>query len=53
MFKSIILPSAEKDIREAAQWYNEQQLGLGKRFLDEVREHVQFIKHYSKISSIR
>jgi hypothetical protein len=33
MFKSIILPLAKEDIREAAKWYNKQQEGLGKRFI--------------------
>ncbi|MCK4406601.1 MAG: hypothetical protein KAV44_02895 [Bacteroidales bacterium] len=28
MYKSIILPLAKEDIREAAFWYNEKQKGL-------------------------
>jgi hypothetical protein len=42
MYKSIILPLAKEDVREAAQWYNKQQKGLGKRFTTEVREKVHF-----------
>jgi hypothetical protein len=38
MYKSIILPLAKEDIREAAKWYNKRQIGLGKRFTAEVRE---------------
>ena len=44
MYKSIILPLAKEDILEAAQWYNKQQNGLGKRFTAEVREKVHFIR---------
>ena len=44
MFKSIILPLAKEDIREAAKWYNKRQEGLGKRFTTEVRENVHFIR---------
>lgn len=29
-------PEAERDLVEAASWYEEQQSGLGHRFLDEV-----------------
>jgi hypothetical protein len=32
------LSIAEVELTEAAQYYNEQQLGLGKTFLDAVRE---------------
>jgi hypothetical protein len=44
MYKSIILPLAKLDIQEAAQWYNERQTGLGKRFLTHVRETVHYIR---------
>lgn len=53
MYKSIILPLAKEDIREAAKWYNNQQDGLGKRFTAEVREKVHFIRQNPKASSIR
>jgi plasmid stabilization system protein ParE len=29
-------PEAEQDIEEAATWYEQQRLGLGREFLDEV-----------------
>ena len=32
------------DIKEAAIWYNKQQSGLGKRFIQEVRLKVAKIK---------
>jgi plasmid stabilization system protein ParE len=53
MFKSIILPLAKEDIREAAKWYNKRQEGLGKRFILEVREKVQFIRKNPNASNIR
>lgn len=53
MYKSIILPLAKKDIREAALWYEEKQTGLGKRFTGQVREKVSFIKRTPKACNIR
>jgi plasmid stabilization system protein ParE len=53
MYKSIILPLAIEDIREAAKWYNKQKKGLGKRFTAEVREKVHFIRQNPKASNIR
>ena len=32
MYKSIILPLAKEDIKEAALWYEDKQTGLGKWF---------------------
>lgn len=53
MYKSIILPLAKEDIREAAKWYNKQQKGLGKRFTAEVREKAHFIRQNPKASNMR
>ncbi len=53
MYKSLILPLAKEDIREAAKWYNKQQKGLGKRFTAEVRENVHFIRQNPKASNVR
>ena len=53
MYKSLILPFAKEDIREAAMWYNKQQEGLGKRFTSEVREKVHFIRRDPKATIIR
>lgn len=44
MYKVIILPAAKQDIKEAADWYNSRQIGLGKRFTNQVREKVNLIK---------
>jgi plasmid stabilization system protein ParE len=53
MYKSILLPLAKEDIREAAKWYNRQQIGLGTRFTTEVREKVHFIRQNPKASNVR
>jgi len=34
---------AERDVEEAAQWYERQRLGLGQQFLDEVLRTLQKI----------
>jgi len=53
MYVAIILLPAKEDIREAARWYNTQQKGLGKRFTNEVREKVRFIRQNPQASNIR
>ena len=53
MYKSIILPLAKEDIREAAKWYNKKSQGLGKRFTAEIREKVRFIRQNPTASNIR
>lgn len=53
MYKSLILPLAKEDIREAAKWYNKQEKGLGKRFTEDVRRNVHFIRQNPQASSIR
>ena len=53
MYKSVILPLAKEDIREAAKWYNKMQEGLGKRFIAEVREKVHYITQNPEASVVR
>jgi len=53
MYKVVILPFAKKDIQEAAVWYNSKQKGLGKRFTQQVKEKVSFIKQSPKAVAIR
>jgi len=53
MYKSIILPLAKEDIRDAARWYNKQSPGLGKRFTQEVRKSVRYIKQNPTDCSVR
>jgi len=33
MYKVLILPLAKIDVKEAADWYNSRQEGLGKKFI--------------------
>jgi hypothetical protein len=42
--KILFSPGALLDMREARTWYNLQQKGLGKRFIDDVRKTVDSIK---------
>ena len=53
MYKSIILPPAKEDIRDAALWYDEKQKRLGKRFISQVREKVYFIRQNPQTGSLR
>lgn len=53
MHRSIILPLAKEDIREAERWYNKQSPGLGKKFTAEVRESVRFIRQNPTACNIR
>ena len=53
MYKSVILPLAKKDIQDAAKWYNEQQGGLGKRFITQIRKAVHFIRQNNKATVVR
>lgn len=40
------LPTAEQDIIEAHEWYEEKSRGLGERFQSELRERINIIKQY-------
>jgi plasmid stabilization system protein ParE len=53
MYKSVILPLAKEDIRDAARWYDKKSPGLGKRFTAEVRDSVRYIKQIPTACSIR
>ncbi len=44
---------AKQDIIKAAQWYEHKQHGLGKRFVKEVRNKVNYIKRKPKTIAIR
>lgn len=35
-WKVVARPQAEDDVREAARWYDTQQLGLGEEFVEEI-----------------
>jgi len=53
MFKVIILPEANADIKEAAGWYNDRQRRLGKRFTKHLRAKVKTIQRNPKSNRIR
>jgi hypothetical protein len=51
-YEVIIQPLAELDLKEAFDWYNVQQPGLGNKFLDFVDRKIKLIEvnpeHYQK-----
>ena len=53
MFIAIVLPLAKADIQNSARWYEKQQQGLGKRFLNEVREKIRLIERFPKSARLR
>lgn len=42
-FEVIIRPEAEYDLEKAYSWYEDKQVGLGDRFLDQVKYSIHFI----------
>ena len=40
----IIRPTAEADIEEARQWYEQQRPGLGNEFLDEISRAIRILE---------
>lgn len=53
MHKSILLPIAKQDIKEAAICYNKQQPGLGKRFTAHLRKKVHYVRQNPNAIAIR
>lgn len=53
MYKSIILPLAKQDIKEAAIWYNSKQKDLGKKFTQKIRLKVNLICKFPGAFPIR
>jgi len=55
MFNIIISIAAEADTRDAFSYYEDQQKGLGNRFLDELTAYYNKLKlhptHYSFVSA--
>ena len=43
MSRLVVRPSAELDIRDAADWYEDEEVGLGGQFLDELRHILRRI----------
>ena len=53
MYKVIILPAANKDVKESAAWYELKRKGLGKRFVFDVRKKINRIKKSPLIYATR
>lgn len=53
MYKAIIQSVAKQDIKEAVDWYNSKQKGLGKRFTVHLRQQINLIKQNPYISVVR
>jgi toxin ParE1/3/4 len=43
-FQIVITDEAEVDIGDAFRWYDEQQVGLGTRFVDAIGQRLAFIE---------
>jgi toxin ParE1/3/4 len=41
-----ILEEADKEFQEAVQWYENQAAGLGIKFIDVIRNKLEFIKKH-------
>lgn len=41
--RTFVRPGAQTDIREAARWYEDREIGLGLRFLREIRTSLEHI----------
>lgn len=42
-YKIVVAPKALRDIQRAAEYYNEQQAGLGKRFVNDVKSALDAV----------
>jgi toxin ParE1/3/4 len=52
-FEIIVTPSADAEITEAYQWYEEQRQGLGEEFLNELERSQSIIKQDPFLFQIR
>lgn len=43
-YKSLMLPAAKEDLREAAKWYNKARPGLGKELVARFRERLSDLR---------
>jgi len=44
-YSLIVKPEAELDMLKSAKWYEEKQVDLGIRFLDEVEDKLSLVTH--------
>ncbi|MEO6454945.1 MAG: hypothetical protein ABIN97_12765 [Ginsengibacter sp.] len=52
-YKIVFSLNALFDMREARTWYNLQQKGLGKKFIEDVRKTVTSIKSNPYFASVK
>ena len=52
-YKIVFSSHALKDMKEAKQWYNAQQKGLGNRLVQDVKTVVEAIKQNPEFASIK
>ena len=44
IYRTIFSSKAQREIAESWNWYEDRQLGLGDRFLNEITEHIRKIE---------
>jgi hypothetical protein len=49
--RTFVRPEAQTDIREAATWYEGREIGLGIRFMGEIRASLQHIADNPSVSN--
>jgi len=49
----ILLPQAAEEFESAADYYDQQQPGLGHKFRDEVDRHIHWIAEHAEIPRLR
>jgi hypothetical protein len=52
-YKVIYVPEVETDLQESINWYNNKLPGLGARFLQNVKEQLDYIKKNPYAFAIR
>jgi hypothetical protein len=52
-YRIIIKEEAGQDIHESYHWFDEQQKGLGKRFLDELEIYFDVLSKYPTIYQLQ
>lgn len=52
-YKVIVSEPAKSDLRNAAQYYNSQQRGLGTKFLRAIKDSILIIRNHPEAFQIR
>lgn len=52
-FRILYHPEVYNDIRNAVDWYNKQQPGLGVRFTTSLKQHLNLLKNSGSLFTIR